>query len=327
MSGERSRWYRALASTTLLLLLVLFARHVDWRAAAAAARGADVMLLGAALVANQLSLMLKGVRWWIFLRPLGVSSLRLVLRATYAGASLNNLVIAQGGEAARVLLVSKASGVAAARVISALALERALDAVSYLALLVGAAMLLHLPESIGRWRVGASVALGCAIAALLWLGATSRTGTQAPVAGHSVRSRVASALSRFAESMSEMASPTRLLLAMVLSVGAWALQLATYHAVALAAHLPISIGGSAAAMLAVGVSFLLRATPGNVGIFQVIYAMTVTSFGAERPAAVATAVLIQAVQIIPTVGLGTVAAWGIIGRPPGRNGSRRSPTW
>ncbi len=307
--GRRS--LRALASAALVVLLALFARRVDWRAAAAAARDADTGLLVLAFACNQLSLVLKGARWWVFLRALGVHSLRLVLRATYAGASLNNLVVAQGGEGARVFIVSRASGIAASRVAGALALERALDAVSYLTLLVGAAFALDVPETLARWRVEAALALTCAVVALWLLAATSRVRGVSTVRADTVRERVAGALKRFASGVSETATPVRLMTAMALSLGAWGLQVATYHAVARATHLPIPLAGSIAAMLVIGISFLVRGTPGNVGIFQVIYAMTVASFGVTQSAAVATALLIQAVQIIPTVLLGSLAAHGL----------------
>ena len=308
MTDGGSRAPRMLASVAFVVLLVLFARHVDWRAAAAAARNADAGLLVLAIVLNQISLVVKGVRWWVFLRAVGVRSLRLVLRATYAGASLNNLVVAQGGEGARVLIVSRTSGVAASRVTSALALERALDAVSYLTLLVGGAFTLDLPEMLARWRIEAALALACALVALLLLGATSRARGESTAGVDTMWARMAGGLARFASSVSETASPPRLAIGMALSLAAWALQVATYHTVALAAHLPISLAGSIAAMLAIGISFIIRGTPGNVGIFQVIYAMTAASFGVAKPAAVATALLIQAVQIIPTVLLGTLAA-------------------
>ena len=308
MSGARGRSFQVAASIALVLLLALFARHVDWRAAMAAARGARASLLVLAFLCNQLSLVLKGVRWWVFLRPLGVHSLALVLRATYAGASLNNLVVAQGGEAARMLLVSRTSGVASARVASALALERVLDGVSYLTLLTGAAFLLPLPEVLARWRIPAAVALVCSIGGVVALGATSRAAPPERTRAATVWERLRLSLGRFASSVSESASPLRLAIALLLSFSAWALQVATYHTVARATNLPLPLAGSIAAMLAIGVSFLVRATPGNVGIFQVIYALTVASFGIDRPAAVATALLIQVVQIVPTVVLGSVAA-------------------
>jgi uncharacterized protein (TIRG00374 family) len=312
-SGGR-RSLRALVSVTLVVLLVLFARRVDWRAAAAAARDADAGLLVLAFACNQLSLVLKGIRWWVFLRGLGVHSLRLVLRATYAGASLNNLVVAQGGEGARVYIVARATGVPASRVTSALVMERVLDAVSYLTLLVGAAFVLDVPETLARWRVEAAAALTCAIVALCFLAATSRARGVATARAATVWERFTAAVKRFASGVSETATPVRLVTAMALSLGAWSLQVATYHAVARATHLPIPLAGSIAAMLAIGISFLVRTTPGNIGIFQVIYAMTVASFGVTQPAAVATALLIQAVQIIPTVLLGSVAAHGLRAR-------------
>jgi uncharacterized protein (TIRG00374 family) len=308
MTGDRGRSFRVAASIALVLLLILFARHVDWRAATDAARSADLRLLALAFFCNQLSLVLKGTRWWVFLRPLGVRSLSLVLRATYAGASLNNLVVAQGGEAARVLIVSRQSGVAASRVTSALALERVLDGVSYLALLTGAAFILDLPDTIARWRIPALLGLVCSVVALLVLATTSRCAPTEFAGVATVWERVRGSPRRFASSVSETASPSRLATGMLLSLCAWALQVATYHTIALAAHLRLPLAGSVAAMLAIGISFLIRGTPGNVGIFQVIYAMTVGSFGITKPAAVAAALLIQAVQIVPTVLLGSFAA-------------------
>ena len=310
------RWLRVAALLTFAILLAAFGRRVDWRAAAAAVRGADAGLLALALVANQLSLGLKGVRWWVFLRPLGVRSLALVLRATFAGASINNLVVAQGGEGARVLLVSRAAGVSSARVAAALALERVLDAASYLTLLVGATWMVDLPEMLVRWRVIASVALGLIVITMLGTRREQQilrlrrrmTGDGGP------EGRVRSYIRRFTSSANDIASPGRLSLAMLLSLGAWALQVVTYHVVALAAHLPISLSGSVAAMLAIGISFLVRATPGNVGVFQLIYAMTVSRFGIADGPAVAAALLIQMIQVLPTVLIGMFAAHGVTRR-------------
>ena len=311
MSAGQHRWLRAAALLSFAVLLVAAGRRVDWHAAAAAMRGADAGLLLIALLCNQLSLVLKGMRWWVFLRPLGVRSLSLVLRATFAGASLNNLVVAQGGEGARVVLVSRATGVSSARIAGALALERVLDAVSYLALLAGATLLLEMPASLARWRLGAQAALAMAVVALAMLAFVARSTTAERDAPR-VTGRVPSYLRRFATSVAECASPARLLVAMLLSLCAWALQVATYHLIARAAHLPIPLAGSVAAMLAIGISFLIRATPGNVGIFQVIYAMTAAFFGIAEGPAVAAALLIQTIQVVPTVLLGTLASHGLL---------------
>jgi uncharacterized protein (TIRG00374 family) len=265
-----------------------------------------------------------------------VRSLGLVLRATFAGASLNNLVVAQGGEGARVLLVSRGTGVSSAGVLAALALERALDAVSYLVLMVGAAWMLPLPPHIARWRVGATVLLAVAALSLVVLALPARRSSpRRPAAAateHRARDqqtsrpadlfvvptgrRLVSYLRRVGQGAALVATPARVAAGMVLSLAAWALQVATYHLTALAAHLPLSLAGSVAAILAVGISFLVRATPGNVGVFQVVYAMTVRSFGIPEGPAVAVALLIQTIQVIPTMVLGTWVAPRLLNGTP-----------
>ena len=293
-------------TVTLGALLVLFARHVQWATVADAVRDADPALLLLAVALNLLSLSAKGLRWWVFLRPLGVRSPWLVLRATFAGAALNNLVIAQGGEAARVMLVSRGSGVPNARVLSALTLERLLDAMCYVLLLVVATWSLDLGPSLTRWRGAASVAIGaCAVAiAVLMFAAARHRGRSAASPAPTSAGRIASFTKRFLTGIGDSASPARVTVAIVLSIVAWSLQVATYHLVARAAHLSLPLAGSIAAMLTIGLSFLIRATPGNVGIFQLTYTLTVGRFGIPEEAAVAVALLIQAVQVIPILGMG-----------------------
>ena len=308
MSTSAKHAVRVAIVVALLLGLALFARHVDWRAVAVAVRSADARFLAAALVFNLLSLALKGVRWWVFLRPLGVRSLSLVLRATVAGASVNNLVVAQGGEGARVLLVSRGAGVSSAGVLAALAAERVLDAVSYLVLLVSAAWLLALPEVLARVRTVASVVLGAVAAISIW--AVCRPECSEGPAPDAVRQvqPIRSYLRRFASGFTTLASPARFASAMALSLAAWALQVTTYHLVALGAHLAVPLAGSVTAMLLVGMSFLVRATPGNVGIFQVVYALALQSFGIAEGPAIAAALLIQTVQVLPVLFVGTLVA-------------------
>ena len=310
MNPSARRALRIGLGAALIVLLVAFGWHVDWHAVAEGVRSANPWLLLAAFVVNQLSLALKGVRWWVFLRPLGVRSLSLVMRATFAGASLNNLVVAQGGEGARVLIVSRATGVSSARVLSALALERVLDMVSYLVLLTSAAWLLELPHSLVRWRGLASVALAVAVAGLIAIGLAGQRATvgDEPITVGAPMGRFRAYVRRFIRGVSEVSSLPRLSAAMGLSLGAWSLQVATYHLVARAGHLPVTLAGSVSAMLAVGMSFLIRATPGNVGVFQAVYALTLRSFGIAEGPAIAAALLIQAVQVIPTVIIGMIAA-------------------
>jgi uncharacterized membrane protein YbhN (UPF0104 family) len=61
-------------------------------------------------------------------------------------------------------------------------------------------------------------------------------------------------------------------------------------------------------MLLVNVGFLARATPGNVGFFQFVYAATAQALGLSTDAAVGVALLLQVVQNVPVTVLGAALA-------------------
>ena len=317
------RWLRPVVVVALVAALALFGRRLDWSVVAGTVRDADRTLLAAAVAVNLVSLALRGVQWWVFLRPLGVRSLPLALRGTVVGSAMNAVVAAHAGEGARVLLVARAARVPSAGVLAALALERLLDGVSYLALLTAAAWLLDLPPEVRRWRVAAAVLLALLVALLLALAAIAgrdpRPPTRAPDAG---RRRLRVHLRFLRDAFLSLASLPRLAAAVALSLAAWALQVATYHLVARAADLPLPLAGSVAALLTGGLGFLLRATPGNVGVFQVVYALTARGFGVAEGPAVAAALLLQAAQTIPTLVAAGLLAPRLL-QPRGSDGERR----
>lgn len=307
-----SRLIRWAITLVIIALLVVFARNVDWSAAWAAIRGASLPLVAAAFVVNAISQLLRGVRWWVFLRAAGARSLWLAIRAAVAGAALNNLVLAQGGEAARVVFVSRASGVPSSRVLATLALERLFDAVGFVILLVIATFALPLPPALDRWRIPAAGALVVVIVALGALVYVARRPVEEVVvetlAPTSALGRFRRYVGNFASSARELATAGRFSIALIISMGAWLGQLLTYHWCAVATGISLPIAASLAALLAGNLGFLVRATPGSVGVFQVIYAVTVVQFGVDRDAAIAASLLIQTLQIIPLTIVGVALA-------------------
>ena len=251
----------------------------SWRDIMAALAHANPWLLGVALVLNLVSLAIKGVRWWACIPAPVRPPLGRIVSATFAGAAINNVVIAQGGEAARVMMVSRDNNARVRDIGGAVALERALDAVCYIALLVLAAWTYPaIPLSLMAWRTAASVVLAA--------------------------SGVVLTVVMMLEPRLARAIPA----AFALSLVSWALQAVTYYLVAQAAQLGIPLGASIAAELAVGLSFLVRATPGNVGVFQAVYAATLHPFGVAAAHAIAAAMLIQFIQVAPVTAIGLVTS-------------------
>jgi uncharacterized protein (TIRG00374 family) len=225
-----------------------------------------------------------------------------------AGAGLNNILIANSGDAARAVFVTRASGASSAAVLAALALERLFDLIGYIVLMAGAAYLLPMPHEIARWRfvaVGALLGIIVLFAVLLRRapGVVAATVYPATLLG-----RMRSYLGKFMESVRNILTLERIAFAMALALVNWAAQIATYHLVAVAAHFPITIVGSVTTLITANVGFLVRATPGNVGVFQMVYGVTAQALGLNRDSAVAVALLLQLIQNLPVTLLAVAIA-------------------
>jgi len=293
-----SRHRRWLVSAAVVAALMYAARFVDWSAAGATLARASIPLVLAAVLVNGTSLLLRGVRWWIFLRHAGATSLILAMRGAIVGAGLNNLVIANGGDVARVLLVARESGVSTPSTAATLALDRVFDPLCFVLLLFAATFAVPLPSAFGAARLVAAIGIGGVVAALGALAHGSRG--RAARTTHGCRASVTA----FLYQLRRLSTAPRFCAALACSAGVWSLQLCEYAIVARSLDLALPFAGSVAAMVLINAGLVLRATPGGLGYFQFAYAIAVAPFAIPAHAAVATAMLIQIVEIVPV----TIAA-------------------
>lgn len=308
-AGRIARW---IVTGAIVVFLVIFARTIDWALAFNSMVNASPWLLAAALVVNFVSMAIKGVRWWLFLRPAGSPSLGLAMRASLVGSGLNNVLIANGGDAARIVFVSRAAGVPSSTVLATVALERLFDPVGFVLLLVVGAQVYPLPPSLARWAVPSQIALAAILALLMWFVYSSRDiitvthRTTSHLGGFGAKLKAY--LGAFAGSTRFLTNGRRFAAALGISMLAWIGQVVLFQLAASAAHVEIPAAGSLVALLATNVGLLVRATPGNVGVFQVAYALAVMPFGVSRNDAIAVSLLIQTIQIVPITLVGIALA-------------------
>jgi uncharacterized protein (TIRG00374 family) len=313
MNPKLKKGIRWALSAAILVFLILFARTIDWHAAWNSMRHASLPLLAAAIGVNFLSVLLKGVRWWLFLRPIGISSLPLAMRATIAGAGLNNVLVASGGDAARVVFVSRVTGVSSSSVLASAALDRLFDPIGFVMLLVFGAMAFELPPQFEAWKLPAEITLGAIVLLLVLFVYATRNVKPGDVAERSVNARtwtgrVRDYFKSFGQTAGRLATGPRFLGAMGLSLLGWGCQLWCFDLAASAAHVEIPLAGSLACLLGINVGLIIRATPGNVGFFQFVYALMAEQFGVTRNDAIAVSLLIQTLQILPLTLLGIALA-------------------
>ena len=313
MSPKLKKGIRWALSAAILVFLILFARTIDWHAAWSSMRHASLPLLAAAIGVNILSVIIKSIRWWLFLRPTGITSLPLAIRATVAGAGLNNILIASGGDAARVVFVSRASGVSSSTVLATMALERLFDPIGFVFLLVFGVLVFELPAQFERWKIPAEILLGVIVLLLVLFVYLTRRMKPEHVPDRRAKPRTLKEKIRvyfttFGKTAGRLATGPRFVAAILLSLASWACQLWTFQLAAAAAHVSMPVAGSLACLLAINVGLILRATPGNVGFFQFAYALMAGQFGVSRDSAIAVSLLIQTLQILPLTLLGVALA-------------------
>lgn len=313
MKASVGRYIRWILTGAIVVFLVIFARTIDWAQAWSSIKSASPRLLAIAVGVNFLSLIIKGVRWWLFLRPAGSPSLALSLRATIAGAGLNNVLVAQGGDAARVVFVSRATGIPSSTILATLALERLFDPVGFVILMVYGVVAYTLPPALERWRIPAEIALGIIAVLLAWFLYSAHHAKPGDAAKGTAESsglwgRFKAFMMGFAASTRSLATGPRFVAALLLSLASWACQVLTFKFAADAAHVPMSMAASVATLIAINLGLIIRATPGNVGFFQFVFALTAAPFGIGRNDAIAVSLLIQTLQIIPVTLIGVALA-------------------
>ena len=305
------RWRWIVSVTILAALTACLAGRLNWSCAAAILRRSSALPLLAAVLVNMASLVLRGVRWWLFLRAIGARSMSLAIRGAIVGAGFNNLLIANGGEAARALLVARAGAVSARAVIATVTVDRLFDPLCFTLLLFIGTFAVPLPPSLAGARLGAGAML---LGVCLLLGALVRApktlGAQEEGRGWRARWR------GFRTCVASLSTVRRFAEAVILSIAIWSAEIATFALAARAAHLTMPLIGDVSTMLVTNAGLLLRATPGNVGFFQVAYVLAARPFGVAAEAAIAASLLLQLVQIVPD----TLIALGLAPRMAGRAG-------
>ena len=314
MSSEKSRrWVHATLAIITLGLLALFARGVDWHRAWTAATDTKPGILSIAIAANLASLVVKGVRWSLFLDAAGVTGMAAIIRATFAGAALNNVLVANGGDAARVAALARRHATSSATVLATLVVDRTCDLISYIVLFVVSAFAFPVPEALEKWRAPGAITLVAVLVVLVIIAWRANRPFRGQFdTAHANDSRIRRYWNQLASTTNAVSTPSRLAVAVLLSFVAWGGQWATFHYAAVAADFGTSESTSLLALLLVNASFLIRLTPGNVGVFQLLYTLAATPAGLDRDGAVAVAFLIQVIQYIPVTVIGLMLAPSLV---------------
>jgi uncharacterized membrane protein YbhN (UPF0104 family) len=271
----------------LVIVIAVGARTVDWPAVVRSISSASIPLVLATAAVSLISTVIKGARWWLFLRRSTELRLAQVMRLTIAAMGLNSLLFANAGDFMRLAAATRQSGRPATTILASLASDKVAEVLAF-ATMVLVVMMIQ-PVSFSSRRGIELAVIGAAILAALALAGT--------------RSRRVRAF--ITETRARLRGPD-VWIAWLMSLVSWPAQVAAYGLGALAIGLHVPITATMSAVVAVNIAGVVRSTPGNVGVFQLMYALTLSHYGIGRLQAVAAALLIQSVQLSSAIIAGAV---------------------
>jgi uncharacterized protein (TIRG00374 family) len=298
MSGRR-RWLPLATGVGMAVLVVALGARFPWHETARALTAARWDLLAAAVAVNLSTLFFKAWAWHLVLRPSAPHSFRSAQVATLVGAAVGSLSLSLGGEAARIHVLAQREGLGYRPAAAAVIASRCIEAIGF-AVLLGLALGL---SSRGHWT---ALALGMGgIAALGFAAWEFRSALR-------ITRWLPAQLQRWFGPLFSALRPSVLALALLLGISSWIGEWAVYHWSIVATGIQPDPTASLDALILSNLAGMPHLTPGNMGVVQAAVAAALVPRGVSLGRALGAGVMLQAVQILPVVALGTALATGTV---------------
>lgn len=293
--SERSPLVRVVRVAVGLLvasIAIAALRLFPWHAAAAALAEARPAFLATAVSLHLLAHTTRAGAWHLLLKPRAPHRLSSAIMATFAGEAVSVVSIAVGGEVVRATLVQRRDGVPLSLGGTSIAASRIVEGLALLGVIALVAPFLPRSPAVLtlQWT-----AWGLLLVLLILV--TTRLG---PALFHWLPRIVRELMAPVFGPRVSLSTP------LLLGVVNWGLEWATYHVCIVATCGPVPLAASLLAVVATNVGGALRLTPGNAGVLQVGVAAALVPLGVAAPAALAAGLVLQTVQAVPVLLLGSV---------------------
>jgi uncharacterized protein (TIRG00374 family) len=299
-------------SVLLAAALMYFAvRGVDWRRVWEAITHAHWALIAAGSLLSCGSYFLRALRWRILLNAEGRFSVGTVFSANMAGYLGNNFLPARAGELVRTWIISSKSMLSKPYVLTTALAERMVDAVVLVAW--GSVVLLGIHPK-PKWLESVSwTTTAIAVVGVLAVAVVPHTGNlcerilQWVPMPEGVRERLLRLTHQILAGLRVFHDVPRLAKFAVMTVAIWSVDVVAILVASRAFDLHLSASAASLLLCGMGLGSAVAPTPGYVGTYQSVTVTVLGPFGVSRDAALALALVSQAMGYVVVVMLGLPA--------------------
>ena len=318
-SRSRSRWAWLIGLAVTALLLAWVLHGVNAREVMAYARGADPLLLLAAVALATATFPLRTIRWRLMLRDAdgGPFAWLPLWHATAIGFRANNLLPARAGEVARAYVAQRQLPVRFTTALGSVGVERVFDALVMLGLMAVAIAAPSFPahtlvqgRSLAALATAAAALVGTILLVALivvhrpapWLALLGR------VTHRFLSTRLADRLTHWAvgivDGLAVLKSPARFAGVVGWSLVVWGVNAAAFAVCFRAFGLDVPLEAALLLQGIIGFGVAVPSTPGFVGVFEAATRITLAVYAVDPSRAVSYALTYHLTTFLPITLLG-----------------------
>lgn len=312
-----------------LIFVALFLWKTDFREIADAFREADYAIALASLPVFFASIWVRTIRWQYLLRPVSRPRTIRLYPVVLIGLMVNNLVPARMGELVRAYVLGEREKVSKAASLGTIAVDRVFDGLTLVPFIVVIAFFAGASGTfdarLGSWSLHVGFQDIAAIMAVLFGGvlvvlavvALSERGRRRVLelafrlAPARLRPSITGLSESFFEGLKSLRSPLDLAVAWVMSGVSWTLEALMYYIVGIAFGLTVGFHVYMMITAVANLAISVLASQGGIGPYEYFAKQTLVLYGAGESKALAYAIALHGLLLIPVVIVGFVLVWYI----------------
>ena len=309
---KRSRLWIGLVISAVCMALAL--RGIDFEGLGQALQSIRWPYLLLAVIALLLADWLRAVRWRTLFYPQTDLPLSTLFSIINIGYLFINVLPVRVGELVRAYLAGELLGVGTPRAFSTVILERVIDVLTIVLLLLALAPFVPLPS----WAVQAGLLAGAAavvlIVSMIGIARNRAWGARlgewlARWVPERFRGSFAAAWASLLDGFTVVKEPSQLLRAGLLSVAVWAVAAIVNYWVLVGFALPVPSTAAVLVLCTTALGMVIPSSPGYVGVFEYLVVLTLSLFGIDRELALSYGLVLHGLNYLGLSLLGVMGLW------------------